>query len=149
MHQFGSNRCIVVCFVLNFCGILASLTLITFHADSLTVADTASTAPHTTMQAIHNAIEKTLRAERLEEWQCGAELIHELLARGANPSKLDGTGRTALAVMKEFPLLPDDTRNGKEDIVSYQLDFRQETIIHRFFHQEKTIISYICHISCL
>ena len=71
------------------------------------------------MQAIHNTVEKTLRAERLEEWQCGAELIHELLARGANPSKLDGTGRTALAVMKEFPLLPDDTRNGKEDIVSY------------------------------
>ena len=70
-------------------------------------------------QALHNTIEATLRAEKLDQWQCGADVINELITLGANPSKLDDKGRSALAVMKEYPLVPDDLRNGKEDIVSF------------------------------
>ena len=74
-------------------------------------------------QALHNTIEATLRAEKLDQWQCGADVINELITLGANPSKLDDKGRSALAVMKEYPLVPDDLRNGKEDIVSFSFLF--------------------------
>jgi hypothetical protein len=72
---------------------------------------------------LHNTIETTLRAEKLDQWQCGADVINELITLGANPSKLDDKGRSALAVMKEYPLVPDDLRNGKEDIVSFSFLF--------------------------
>ena len=69
------------------------------------------------MQALHCAIERTLRTDIAEEWVHGVAVIQELLNRGANPNKLDGNSRTALTALKSLLLGPKDAHNGKEDIV--------------------------------
>lgn len=68
-------------------------------------------------QALHCAIDRTMRTDVQEEWENGQGMIAELLARGAQPNKLDGNSRTALTVLKSLLLGPNDRHNGKEQIV--------------------------------
>eukprot|EP00037_Helgoeca_nana_P011906 m.107110 g.107110 ORF g.107110 m.107110 type:complete len:167 (+) comp21136_c0_seq2:246-746(+) len=67
--------------------------------------------------ALHCAIDRTMRTDVQEEWENGQGMIAELLARGAQPNKLDGNSRTALTVLKSLLLGPNDRHNGKEQIV--------------------------------
>eukprot|EP00035_Acanthoeca_spectabilis_P022768 m.445650 g.445650 ORF g.445650 m.445650 type:complete len:162 (-) comp19261_c0_seq1:1737-2222(-) len=67
--------------------------------------------------ALHCAIDRTLRTDVQEEWGYGQSVIAELLARGADPNKLDANGRTALTVLKSLLLAPKDAHNGKEQMV--------------------------------